>query len=227
MTAPVTEPAPGRRARAPLSPQESRRRLRAILLLAGCVVVIWALDQGVKAWVVGALPPEQDVPILGDLLIFHLVRNSGAAFSLASGATWIFSILAVAVAVAIVWFAPRIRSAGWAVFFGLLLGGNLGNLTDRLFREPGFGVGHVVDFVLTPWLLPAIYNIADVAIVSSVVLFVFLTIFGVRIDGSRSAFGRAPAGAAPVEPSAASDAPAEREAPAGPESPAEGSAERP
>ncbi len=157
--------------------------------MAACVVAIWCLDQGVKLWVVNNLPEGQDVPIVGNLLVFHYVRNAGAAFSLATGATWIFSILAVAVAVAIVWFAPRIRSVGWAVFFGLLLGGNLGNLTDRLFREPGFGVGHVVDFALTPWLLPAIYNIADVSIVSSVVLFVFLTLLGIRIDGTRAPRG--------------------------------------
>jgi signal peptidase II len=71
--------------------------------------------------------------------------------------------------------------------FGLLLGGVLGNLTDRLFREPGFGIGHVIDFISTPWLIPAIYNVADIAIVSSMVLFMILTIRGVGLDGSRPA----------------------------------------
>ena len=68
---------------------------------------------------------------------------------------------------------------------GVLLGGLLGNLTDRLFRAPGFGVGHVVDFLQIP-LLPAIFNLADVAIVSSMVLFLILTIRGVGLDGRRS-----------------------------------------
>ena len=69
----------------------------------------------------------------------------------------------------LIWFARRIRSVAWAALFGLLLGGTLGNLTDRLIRPPGFGVGHVVDFILVPWLLPAIFNLADTAIVTSMV----------------------------------------------------------
>ena len=83
-------------------------------------------------------------PGLGDFLIFYLVRNPGAAFSLGEGVTWIFTIALAAVSVIIVWLAAtRIRSRLWAVALGLLLGGVLGNLTDRLFREPGFAVGHV------------------------------------------------------------------------------------
>ena len=70
--------------------------------------------------------------------------------------------------------------------FGLLLGGVLGNLTDRLFREPGFGVGHVIDFLRIP-LLPAIFNIADSAIVVSMGLFLILTLRGIGLDGSRPA----------------------------------------
>jgi signal peptidase II len=87
--------------------------------------------------------------------------------------------------VLIILFARRIRSVAWAVVFGLLLGGNVGNLTDRLTREPGFGVGHVVDF-LQLWGFPAIFNLADVAIVSSIALFVILAIRGVGLDGTRS-----------------------------------------
>jgi signal peptidase II len=84
----------------------------------------------------------------------------------------------------IVIFARRIRSVGWAVLFGLLLGGNLGNLTDRLTRPPGFGIGHVVDF-LQIYAFPAIFNLADVAIVSSMGLFIILTLRGVGLDGTR------------------------------------------
>jgi signal peptidase II len=100
--------------------------------------------------------------------------------------TWIFSIIATGVVVFIVWFAGRIRSLAWSLVFGLLLGGVLGNLTDRLLREPGFGVGHVVDFISTPWLIPAIYNVADICIVSSMILFMVLTIRGVGLDGKRA-----------------------------------------
>jgi signal peptidase II len=84
----------------------------------------------------------------------------------------------------LIWYAPRIRSFGWALLFGLLLGGTLGNLTDRLSRPPGFGVGHVVDFLQIP-LLPAIFNLADSAIVTSMALFVLLTLRGVGLDGHR------------------------------------------
>ena len=125
------------------------------------------------------------IRVLNDVLLLHFVRNPGAAFSLASGSTWIFSIIAAAVVVFIIWFARRIRSLAWGLVFGLLLGGVLGNLTDRLLREPGFGVGHVVDFISTPWLLPAIYNVADMAIVTSMVIFMILTIRGIGLDGNK------------------------------------------
>ena len=148
---------------------------------------MYALDQTSKFLVVANLTEGDVVRVLGDLLQVHFVRNPGAAFSLASGMTWIFSIIATGVVVFIVWFAGRIRSAAWSVVFGLLLGGVLGNLTDRLLREPGFGLGHVVDFISTPWLIPAIYNVADMSIVSSMVIFMFLTIRGVGLDGNRVA----------------------------------------
>lgn len=159
-------------------------RAWALAVLAAVALVIYTLDQLSKVWVVENL--ELGVPhqVLGSLLTVHFVKNPGAAFSIASGATWIFSIIAAIVTVFIIWFAPRIRSLGWAVMFGLLLGGVLGNLTDRLFRDPGFGVGHVIDFIQIP-LLPAIFNVADMGIVASMGLFLILSIRGVALDGTR------------------------------------------
>jgi signal peptidase II len=113
------------------------------------------------------------------------VKNSGAAFSLGSGMTWIFATIATAVVIAIIVFARRIRSIGWAFVFGLLLGGTLGNLNDRYFRTPGFGSGHVVDFFQI-WGFPAIFNVADIAISAAMVLFVILTLRGIHIDGTRT-----------------------------------------
>ena len=78
------------------------------------------------------------------------------------------------------------RSFRWALMLGMLLGGTLGNLTDRLFREPGFGVGHVIDFIYLPWILPAIFNIADTFIVTSMGLLILLTLLGVGLDGRRT-----------------------------------------
>ncbi|BDZ53301.1 hypothetical protein GCM10025870_03740 [Agromyces marinus] len=138
------------------------------------------------------------------MLQWQFVRNPGAAFSIASGMTWVFTILAAAVITVIIWFARRIRSIAWALVFGLLLGGVLGNLTDRLLREPGFGIGHVIDFISTPWMLPAIYNVADIAIVSSMILFMILTIRGIGLDGSRPE--KSPAATAGADPAGEPDA---------------------
>jgi len=163
----------------------TKKRSRALIVLALIALGIYALDQISKILVVDMMTEGQIVRVLGDVLQLHFVRNPGAAFSLASGSTWIFSIIAAGVVVFIVWFARRIRSFAWAVVFGLLLGGVLGNLTDRLLREPGFGLGHVIDFLSTPWLLPAIYNVADMSIVSSMVIFMILTIRNIGLDGER------------------------------------------
>ena len=157
----------------------------ALLILLGAALAVYGLDQLSKYLVVTNLTEGEVVQVLGPVLQWQFVRNPGAAFSLASGMTWIFTILAAGVITFIVWFARRIHSVAWALVFGLLLGGVLGNLTDRLLREPSFGLGHVIDYISTPWLIPAIYNVADIAIVSSMVLFMILTIRGVGLDGIR------------------------------------------
>ena len=156
----------------------------ALVVLAIVAVCVYALDQFSKLLVTENLTQGQPVAVLGELLQFNFVKNPGAAFSLLSGTTWVFAIIATAVAVFIIVFAHRIRSLLWAVLFGLLLGGNLGNLTDRLFREPGFGVGHVIDFIQIYWF-PAIFNVADMAIVSSMAIFIILTIKGIGLNGTR------------------------------------------
>ncbi len=158
----------------------------ALVVLALVALCAYGLDQFSKFLVVTHLTEGEVVPVLGNFLQLQFVRNPGAAFSLASGQTWIFTIIASAVIVFIIWFARRIRSISWALVFGLLLGGVMGNLTDRYFRDPGFPEGHVVDFIYTPWMLPAIYNMADIAIVSSMVLFMILTLRGIALDGTRT-----------------------------------------
>ncbi len=163
----------------------ARVSVRALVLLAVVAAGIFALDQLAKFLVVTNLEEGESVPVLGEVLQFHFVRNSGAAFSLASGFTWILSIVAVGVIVAIVVFAKRIKSPAWAWMLGLLLGGALGNVTDRLFREPSFGQGHVIDFIRV-WGFPAIFNIADIAICTAMGLFLLLTLRGVHLDGTRA-----------------------------------------
>jgi signal peptidase II len=180
--------------------KRGRISARALLLLAAVAVAVYGVDQGAKYLITQNLDLGDTVQVLGEVLQLHYVTNSGAAFSLASGFTWILSVVAAGVIVFIGVFAPRIRSLGWATMFGLVLGGALGNLTDRLFREPGFGQGHVVDF-LQVYAFPAIFNGADVAIVSSMVLFVLLSLRGVGLDGTRT-----PMVKATPEPHAASRA---------------------
>jgi len=146
---------------------------------------VLAADQFVKYLTVANLPVQEPVPVLGEFLQLYFIRNSGAAFSLGSEVTWIFTIALSVVAVVIIWKALGLRSRLWAVVLGCLLGGVLGNLTDRLFREPGFGVGHVVDMISMPWMLPAIFNVADIFIVTGMISVALLVVFGLRFDGTR------------------------------------------
>lgn len=155
-------------------------------------MLVLAADQLAKYLALENLPYQEPVEVLGDFLSFYLTRNPGAAFSLGEEVTWIFTIALAAVAVVIGWLAARrVRSRLWAVALGLLLGGVLGNLTDRLFRDPGFGVGHVVDFINTPWMWffpgmsPAIYNVADIFIVCDMIAIALLVLVGVHMDGTR------------------------------------------
>ncbi len=170
--------------------RRSALRYGAVMLL--CTLVAYTLDQLTKWWVVATMTEGQVTPVLPPLLTWRFIRNPGAAFSIGTDYTWVFTIIMVVVAVGIVLQVPKVRSWGWAVALGLVLGGALGNLTDRLFREPSFGQGHVVDFIALPNF--AIFNIADSAIVSGVVLVCILTLRGIGIDGRRA--GDEQAGAA-------------------------------
>ena len=123
--------------------------------------IIWLFDFVTKSWALQSLSAEPR-KILGSILQFTLVFNSGAAFSLATGFTILFSLLALGVVVAVIYFAPKITSTGWQFTIGLLLGGVLGNLTDRIFREPSFLSGYVIDWIQIPhW---PVFNLADSAI---------------------------------------------------------------
>jgi len=171
--------------RTPDDTGRARVSARALVLLGVVAIGILTVDQLAKYLIVSNLEVGEIVPVLGQILQFHFVKNSGAAFSLASGFTWILSIVALGVIAAIVVFAKRIKSAAWAWMLGLLLGGALGNVTDRLFREPSFGQGHVIDFIQV-WGFPAIFNIADIAICTAMGLFLLLTLRGVRLDGTKA-----------------------------------------
>lgn len=197
----------------------SPRHRGSALALLSLAIVVYATDQLTKNWVVANLPEGRSVPVLGEFLQWYFVRNPGAAFSMASGATWVFTLLAAAVVGAIIWQVRHLGSRTWAIFFALLLGGVLGNLTDRLTRDPGFPVGHVIDFISTPWMFPwplspAIYNVADIGIVSAMCLFVLITILGLPIDGSPRSRGGKNGGEAEAIESEATDTDSTEEDPA-------------
>ena len=133
---------------------------------------IWLFDFVTKTW---ALSTFSATPksIIGNLLQFTLIKNSGAAFSLATGFTILFTLFAFAVVVTVISYASRITSQGWQWTAGLLLGGVLGNLTDRIFREPSFLNGHVIDWIQIPnW---PVFNIADMAISTAAAIAFVLT----------------------------------------------------
>ncbi len=169
-----------------------RPRTRLLLSLAAAVLL---LDLVTKLVVVASIEPGEDISVLGDLLYLTHLRNTGAAFSFAEGFTVVFTLVALAVVVVIVRTARRLFSTGWAVTLGLVLGGAVGNLIDRVFRDPGFLRGGVVDFiaVLDPdgqvW---PVFNVADSAIVCGGILGAVLALRGIDFDGTRE--GAEPAG---------------------------------
>ncbi len=161
-------------------------RSRLVVLLAIVAVTVLVLDQTAKSLVVARLSEAEPVWVIEGWLQLHLVRNPGAAFSLSTGTTWLFTLIASAVVVVIIRTSRRIGSLAWALALGLLLGGALGNLTDRLLREPGFARGHVVDFIefrQFPFTAFQVFNVADIAIVTAACLIALLAVREVPLEG--------------------------------------------
>ena len=153
-------------------------------MLAAVAAFVLAADLVSKALVVAHLRPEQPVHLLGDVLMLWLTRNPGAAFSVGTGETIVFTGIALAVVIYIARTARKLYSLGWAVALGLLLGGAMGNLGDRIFRAPGLFRGDVVDWIAVTRYYP-IFNLADSAIVCGGILTVILALRGYHLDGTR------------------------------------------
>lgn len=165
----------------PTTPAPSRRRHLGLFL--GLAAVLYAVDQLSKVWAVERLTGRPDVPVVGDLLVLHLVRNPGAAFSTGTAYTEVLSVVAIAAVAVVLWLVRRVRDRVWAVAMGMLLAGVAGNLTDRLLREPGPLRGHVIDFLMLPnW---PVFNVADMCINGAAALILVQAFRGVRLDGSR------------------------------------------
>jgi signal peptidase II len=171
----------------PTEPAETQTRSSSHHRLVFAVVALaaYAVDLGTKVLAVARLTPREPREVVGGLLRLDLVRNPGAAFSTGTSYTVLLSVIAVIAAGVVVRFGRRLGDRTWAVALGLLLAGVCGNLTDRVFREPGVLRGHVVDFLELPhW---PVFNVADMLIDAAVVLIVIQTWRGIGITGVRHA----------------------------------------
>jgi signal peptidase II len=174
--------------------EPNRGRALRILALTGALVLV--LDLGTKHLALQMIESREPVRLLGGAVYLTLVRNSGAAFSFGSDYTLVFPLVALFVLGWIGWMARRLASAPWALALGLVLGGALGNLTDRVFRAPGPFLGHVVDMVSvfddSGGVFP-VFNLADSALTAGVALAILLELTGRQRDGRRLPRRGAPA----------------------------------
>ncbi|MGO9077707.1 MAG: signal peptidase II [Streptosporangiaceae bacterium] len=207
---PLTGPAGGRSPGLPGRPDDPSggpSRPRRVGVLLGVALCVLALDIISKVIVVATLTGRPPVRLLGGFLTLREDRNPGAAFSIGTSMTVVFSAIAIGVIVFILRASRRIRSLPWAVALGLLLGGATGNLTDRLLRYPGPLRGYVVDWIQVPhW---PVFNLADSAIVCGGILAVLLSVRGTGIDGRpHGDHGPRPAADDQAGPGTAADRPA-------------------
>ena len=141
---------------------------------------IVAVDQLVKDLLIASLKPHESVDFIGGVVRLYLTYNDSAAFSIGYGQTWIFAIISTLASLGLLWYLPRLETRSWSVMGGVALGGMVGNLVDRLIREPGFGRGQVVDYLQIPFSFP-IFNLADMAIVTVAILTVIRVLRGNKI----------------------------------------------
>ena len=163
-------------------PARQGSRSRRIAVLLGVAALAYALDLLSKIWVVTRLEGHAPIDVIGSYLRLEAVRNAGAAFGFGQGMTIVFTIIALTVIGVIARISRKLYSLPWAIALGLLLGGAFGNLTDRVFRAPGFLEGHVVDFIAPTHF--AVFNLADSAIVCGGILIVLLSFKGLDPDGT-------------------------------------------
>jgi signal peptidase II len=151
-------------------------------LFVAVALALIAIDQFAKNLAIATLKLGVDYPVVGEVLSWRLVYNDSAAFSLGFGQTWILAVIASAATLATIWYSRKITSVSWAVMAGIFLAGVVGNLIDRLIREPSFGNGHVVDFIKIPLNFP-VFNLADIFIVSMAILSVIRVFRGENLGG--------------------------------------------
>lgn len=168
----------------PAAPPDTAGRGSRLRLLWGLAALVLVIDQLTKAWALAALADGTRRPLLGPLLGLRLVFNPGAAFSFATGQTWVLTLVSVLAVGFVLRVSRRLGSRTWAVALALVLGGATGNLVDRLLRAPGAGRGHVVDFIDYGVFVG---NVADIAIVGAAALIMWLSVTGRELDSAAAA----------------------------------------
>ncbi|WP_367125748.1 signal peptidase II [Streptomyces phytohabitans] len=164
------------------SGQQPPRGRRRIAVLVGVAALAYALDLFSKLVVVDRLEHQEPIDVFGTVLRLEVIRNKGAAFGIGEALTLVLTAIAAVVILVIARLARRLYSTPWAIALGMLLGGALGNLTDRIFRSPGVFRGAVVDFIAPTHF--AVFNLADSAIVCGGILIVVLSFRGLDPDGT-------------------------------------------
>ncbi|MET8539096.1 signal peptidase II [Kitasatospora sp. NPDC004799] len=178
----MAEPTEPSRAAVDEAAAEQPKGPRRIGVLLAVAMLAYLIDLGSKVLVAARLENHAAIEVIGDVVTLQVIRNSGAAFGIGQALTVVFTMIASSVIVVIWRIARRLYSLPWAIALGLLLGGALGNLTDRLFRAPSVFRGHVVDFISVQHF--AVFNLADSAIVCGGILVVLLSFLGSNPDGT-------------------------------------------
>jgi len=170
-----------------MSPRVTRKRTKSAryLLFGVAASLIVAIDQLTKFWAEASLVGQGSMSVIGELLQFRLAYNNAAAFSWGVGATWVLTTISLVASIALIALSPRIKTMTWALIGGMALGGAVGNLIDRAFKQPEFFNGHVVDFIQIPFNFP-IFNLADTFLVIAVSLAILRTLLGDEIGGGRA-----------------------------------------
>jgi signal peptidase II len=161
--------------RGPVAPVVTRRRYA---LVGGVAAAVVAADQLTKWWAVDRLS-RGPIKIVGSFRL-ALARNSAGAFGLGSGVVPMIVLAVVALVVVLFVIGRSIDRPTMALALGLVLGGAVGNLLDRVFRSPGFGRGAVIDFVDLRWW--PVFNVADAAITIGCVVLVLVSFNGSRVE---------------------------------------------
>ncbi|WP_082582004.1 signal peptidase II [Aeromicrobium sp. Root236] len=160
-------------------PTATHTYVRLFVVVAALTLVV---DQVTKVLAVEKLQGRESIELIPHVLSLSFLRNGGAALGTGAGFTLVLSVVAVAVSIAVARMATRLRDRWWAVGLGLLFAGAVGNLCDRIFREPAPLKGHVVDFIDYGVFVG---NVADIALTLAAVIIVWRTWRGIGLDGSR------------------------------------------